>query len=153
MIGACIGEPPVARGRSQPRAGAGQAGDVEWVVDGTNVMGSRPDGWWRDRPGARQRLVAQLADLAQHGDLITVYFDGRPSAAEDAAEARPGVTVRFAPGGRNAADDAIAAYVTGHHDPADLKVVTSDAELARRVRVPGASVLGSGAFLKQLTVR
>lgn len=37
------------------------------VVDGNNVMGSRPDGWWKDRAGAARRLVAQLGDWAAAG--------------------------------------------------------------------------------------
>ena len=44
-------------------------------VDGNNVMGSRPDGWWRDRAGAALRLVAEIAPLA-HGGIWTIVFDG-----------------------------------------------------------------------------
>ena len=37
---------------------------VELVVDVANVLGSRPDGWWRDRAGATARLLDELdADL------------------------------------------------------------------------------------------
>ncbi len=50
------------------------------VVDGNNVLGSRPDGWWRDRPGATRRLVAELQELAARtGDRVTVVFDGNRS--------------------------------------------------------------------------
>jgi 8-oxo-dGTP diphosphatase len=34
------------------------------IVDVANVMGSRPDGWWRDRAGAAVRLRADIAALA-----------------------------------------------------------------------------------------
>ena len=37
---------------------------AEWIVDGNNVMGSRPDGWWRDRRGAQRRLVERLETFA-----------------------------------------------------------------------------------------
>jgi predicted RNA-binding protein with PIN domain len=129
------------------------AGGMEWVVDGTNVMGSRPDGWWRDRPAARRRLVVQLAELAGDGDPVTVFFDGRPTAAETASADPPDVAVRYATGGPNAADDAIATYVAEHPSPGGVVVVTSDADLVRRVHARGAEVLGSGAFLKRLPVR
>ncbi len=125
---------------------------TEYVVDGMNVIGSRPDGWWRDRAAARRRLVGALTELARAGDVLTVFFDGRPSPAETAADPVPGVTVRFAPGGRNAADDAIAAHVAALAQPA-VVVVTSDADLARRVRDSGASVLGSGTFRDRFEVR
>src|SRR3712207_7365937 len=46
---------------------------VPWLIDGMNVIGSRPDGWWRDRHGAMQRLVEQLDEWAQElGDQVTV---------------------------------------------------------------------------------
>src|SRR4051812_28211237 len=67
------------------------------VVDGMNVIGTRPDGWWRDRRSAQRRLVAQLAAL---GEPLTVVFDGR----EHPVDAPGGIEVRFA----RHADDAIA---------------------------------------------
>ena len=52
------------------------------VVDGNNVMGSRPDGWWRDRAGAAGRLVAQLGVWAAAADRdVLVVFDGPSPAA------------------------------------------------------------------------
>jgi predicted RNA-binding protein with PIN domain len=51
---------------------------AEWVVDGDNVVGSRPDGWWRDRAGAKRRLVERLERFAAARDVpVTVVFDGR----------------------------------------------------------------------------
>ena len=47
-------------------------------VDGNNVMGSRPDGWWRDRAGAARRLVAEIIPLAlSNGGVWTIVFDGK----------------------------------------------------------------------------
>jgi hypothetical protein len=64
--------------------------DVTLIVDGANVMGSRADGWWRDRAGAMARLHGELAALAARG--IQGPVPGDPAAAGDAADAaaRPG---------------------------------------------------------------
>ncbi len=48
---------------------------ARWIVDGMNVIGSRPDGWWRDRRGAMERLVRELESL--DGE-VAVVFDGKP---------------------------------------------------------------------------
>ncbi|MHB8329276.1 MAG: NYN domain-containing protein [Acidimicrobiales bacterium] len=122
---------------------------MRYVVDGMNVIGSRPDGWWRDRPGARRALVADLADLAGAGDEVTVVFDGRPTADEAEGPAT-GVVVRFAPGGPNAADDAIVELLRRRDDPHQLVVVTSDEALAGRVRELGARVLGAHSFRNRM---
>jgi predicted RNA-binding protein with PIN domain len=118
-----------------------------WLVDGMNVIGSRPDGWWRDRPAAIRALAAQLADLAAGGDEVSVVFDGRPPAPPPQA---PGVSVEFAPGGRNSADDRIAETVVSDEDPSSLLVVTSDRELSERVRAVGAEVVGARSFRRRL---
>jgi predicted RNA-binding protein with PIN domain len=121
---------------------------VRWVVDGMNVIGSRPTGWWRDRPGAMRELVEELDSLAERsGDPVTVVLDGGPFELEGG----PCVTVQFASRrGPNAADDDIAALVESDSNPADLSVVTSDRDLARRVRDAGATVVGAGEFRRRL---
>jgi hypothetical protein len=49
------------------------------IVDAMNVIGSRPDGWWRDRDGAVRRLAGRLQRLAAAtGRPITLVADGRP---------------------------------------------------------------------------
>jgi len=120
-----------------------------WIVDGNNVMGSRPDGWWRDRRGAMRRLVSELdAWAAANREEVLVVFDGKPFAFEDTGD---GIEVAFATrAGRDAADDDIARIVTEDDDPSSITVVTSDAALAERVRAAGALVEGAGRLLKRL---
>jgi predicted RNA-binding protein with PIN domain len=120
---------------------------MRWLVDGMNVVGSRPDGWWRDRRGAMKRLITELERFAEAtGDELAVVFDGRPFEFDDGGK----VEVAFAPGGRNAADHAIADRVAADDDPRGITVVTSDAELEDAVRATGAAVVGSGAFRRRL---
>jgi predicted RNA-binding protein with PIN domain len=121
---------------------------TRWIVDGMNVIGSRPNGWWRDRPGAMRALTEALGQLAgATGDELTVIFDGRPFELESPA----GVNVEFASRrGPNAADDDIALLVERDDDPAGLTVVTSDHALANRVRKVGAAVVGVGDFRTKL---
>jgi predicted RNA-binding protein with PIN domain len=121
-----------------------------WLVDGMNVVGSRPDGWWRDRTGAMARLAGRLAAWAeQGGEPVAVVFDGRPRDLGLPAGAP--LEVAFADrGGRDAADAAIVARVAAAADPAALRVVTSDGALAAAVRAHGAEVEGAGAFLGRL---
>lgn len=118
-----------------------------WLVDGMNVIGSRPDGWWRDRPGAQRRLGEQLARwAARDGTRVAVVFDGRPHEVQ-----APGVEVAFASRrGRDAADDDIVARVAEAEDPGAVRVVTSDRELARRVSELGAEVVGPSALRERL---
>ena len=120
---------------------------VRWLVDGMNVVGARPDGWWKDRSAAMARLTAALDALAREtGEPVTVVFDGRPRHL-----AADRVDVRFASRrGANAADDDIAALAAADADPASLRVVTSDATLADRVAAAGAQVLGAGEFRRRL---
>ena len=121
------------------------------IVDGNNVIGSRPDGWWRDRTGAARRLIAALQRLAAaNDDRIAVVLDGRPLA--DLPEGvHNGVLVAYATrGGRDAADDRIAAEVARDRDPASLVVITSDRALADRVRDAGATVESAGSLLDRI---
>ena len=120
------------------------------LVDGMNVIGSRPDRWWNDRDGAVRRLVAELDRFgAATGDDVTVVFDRRPPDVEPGRHGA--VEVAFASRrGRNAADDEIVAMVAGDPEPAGERVVTSDRRLAERVRGLGATVDGSGRFRRRI---
>ncbi|MBW3602287.1 MAG: NYN domain-containing protein [Actinobacteria bacterium] len=121
------------------------------VVDGMNVIGSRPDGWWRDRDAAVRRLFAGLAALAaERGAGITLVLDGRP--IEALGEGRhQGVVVCYAGrAGRDAADDRIVGLVGADDAPASLVVVTADRELRERVEALGASTSGPRELLRRL---
>ena len=117
-----------------------------WVVDGNNVMGSRPDGWWRDRRGAAERLTARLRAHTWPEDAeVLVIFDG---SGRSEGPGEGSVRVVYAGGGRSA-DDAIVDLV-GAQPERDRTVFTSDRELARRCGSVGAAVVGAGALLRRL---
>jgi predicted RNA-binding protein with PIN domain len=123
------------------------------VVDAMNVIGSRPDGWWRDRDGAVRRLLGRLQDLAAStpGEQIVLVADGRP--LRDVPEgAHDGVHVLYARrGGANAADDRIVEVLEALGGEANnATVVTSDRELMRRVTALGASTVGARTLLTRL---
>jgi 8-oxo-dGTP diphosphatase len=113
------------------------------VVDGNNVIGAVPDGWWRDRPAAVRRLLARLQCLGEPAALVLDV--AQPDLSEGDHD---GITVRYASRrGRDAADDLIREIV---RDTADATVVTSDRALRRDVEEAGATILGSGEFLALL---
>jgi predicted RNA-binding protein with PIN domain len=120
------------------------------LVDGMNVIGSRPDRWWNDRDGAVRRLVAELDRFAAAtGEDVTVVFDRRPPDLEPGRHGA--VEVGFASWrGRNAADHEIVRMVAADPDPGGLVVVTSDRRLAERVRELGARVEPSSRFRRRV---
>lgn len=125
------------------------AGTRQWLVDGLNVIGCRPDGWWRDRDAAKARLVAALDAWARAtGAPVIVFLDG-DRVAHDPPTA---IEVRFAPGGPDAADDAIVRWLAKHPGLA-ASVVTSDARLSARARALGADVQSAGRFRARLDPR
>lgn len=116
-----------------------------------NVIGSRPDGWWRDRDGAARRLLEQLQRLgAATGEELTLVLDGRP--LPDLPEGgHGGVEVLYARRpGRDAGDDRVVEAVGAAPDPGAVCVVTSDRGLAGRARALGADVIGAGTLLRRL---
>ena len=116
-------------------------------VDGNNVMGSRPDGWWRDRAGAAQRLSAEIALLADDG-VWTIVFDGDGSHAMGPAKKH--LTIVHAARGRDGADDCIVELVSALPDPTGALVYTSDARLRARLRALDARVAGARTLLKEI---
>ncbi|MCR2814193.1 NUDIX domain-containing protein [Microbacterium sp. zg.Y1090] len=131
------------------------------VVDAANVVGSVPDGWWRDRPGAAARLMVRVATWARAGvdaaelelpagqwfPEVSVVLEGAARAAGDAA----GVHVVRAPA---AGDDAIVDEASrlvslGRR----VVVVTADRELSRRAIDAGAGVRSAGWLLAMLPAR
>lgn len=119
---------------------------VAWLIDANNVFGSRPDGWWNDRPAAQRRFAQRVAEWCRtHDDDVTVVFDAPldPAVAELAGGNL--MVVESERRGRDAADDEIAATATDLQDVERLIVVTSDRGL--RGRLPArVEIWGSGRF-------
>ena len=135
------------------------------VVDAANTVGSRPDGWWRDRAGAAERLRDELAQGLAAGlpDAVLAGWQQRPAddavrrfptlimvvegAARDVT-GRDAVRVVSAPA---SGDDTIVAVVTRQAaGPRTVIVVTADRELRRRVEAVGATVIGPRVLLDLL---
>jgi hypothetical protein len=116
------------------------------VIDAANVIGSRPTGWWRDRPGAARRFTERVRAAVTAGHLdppVTVVLEGQARAGAEEGEL-DGVQVVHAPG---EGDDTIAAIASGHRD---VTVVTADRQLAARVRAGHGEVVGPSWLLDQL---
>ena len=121
---------------------------MRWLVDAMNVIGTRPDGWWRDRHAAMVRLVDQLERwVAATGEDVTVVFERPPSPPISS----PIVEIAHAPkAGRNAADDEIVRLLQAHSAPAGVVVVTSDRLLADQARLLDAAVEPAEAFRRRI---
>ena len=120
------------------------------VVDGMNVIGSKPDGWWRDRDGAARRLADALGALATPDTVVTLVLDGRPIAGMPAGLLPSGVHVLYAGPGRDAGDDRLVEFLESLSRPGASLVVTSDRALVARVAALGASVEGAAALRRRL---
>jgi uncharacterized protein YaiI (UPF0178 family) len=113
-----------------------------------NVIGSRPDGWWKDRDAAMLRLVDLLERWAAHdGEEVTVVFERPPRPPIRSTV----ITVAHAPKPRpNSADDEIIRLLRDDPDPAAVRVVTSDRWLADRAWAAGATVEGADSFRSRI---
>lgn len=120
------------------------------IVDGYNVIGSVPDGWWRDRPAAVRRLLSRLVCHRQQAGVevvlvLDVVQQDLPAGDHDGVEVcyprRPS---------RNAADGKILELLEGEHPDEGVEVVTSDRALALSAAERGASIIGSRTFLAAL---
>lgn len=122
---------------------------TSWIVDGNNVFGSRPDGWWNDRRAPADRLAQRVAEWCRtHDDQVTLAFDGPLTPATLALAGGNLHVVEASRRGRDAADHLIAALASAHLDErpeVELRVVTSDKGL--RDRLPEVvTVISSGRF-------
>ncbi|WP_460523218.1 NUDIX domain-containing protein [Humibacter antri] len=129
-------------------------------VDAANVVGSRPDGWWRDRPGAASRLVEHLVTLAEAGwpaealglphqtwwPRVVVVLEGEAKRMPDPAHPSAPDIVRAGADG----DAAIVAHVQSRPDPAESIVVTADRGLIDRIRALGASAASPAALWRAI---
>jgi hypothetical protein len=118
------------------------------VVDAMNVIGSRPDGWWRDREGAIGRLVEQVDRWAEGGEeRVTVMLEREPRGEIPAER----VEVAWASaGGRDAADREILARLPDWLAEDEVVVVTSDRDLKAKALAAGATVEPSRPFRAEL---
>jgi hypothetical protein len=108
------------------------------IVDGANVVGSVPDGWWRDRKGAAERLRDRLASDGLPGRADPVELVLVVEGAARGVASVPGVRVDSAPGSGDDRMVELVAEATGR----PCLVVTADRELRRRVTELGAEVTG-----------
>jgi predicted RNA-binding protein with PIN domain len=121
---------------------------MRWIVDAMNVIGTRPDQWWKDRHAAMVRLVDQLERwVAVSGEDVTVVFERPPSPRISS----PVIEVAHAPkAGPNSADDEIVRRLRADPRPEEIRVVTSDHALADQARFVGATVEPAEAFRRRV---
>jgi hypothetical protein len=122
------------------------------LIDAANVIGSRPTGWWKDRPGAARTFIEQLRTAAGTGPLaepLVVVLEGkaRQGVAPGLAD---GVTVVHAPGSGDDTLVGVIADAAGAAGPVTL--VTADRELRRRAEALGAGVASPGWLIDLLAV-
>jgi 8-oxo-dGTP diphosphatase len=127
------------------------------VVDVANVMGSRADGWWRDRAGAAARLrdqVARVASVAAMGPFDVAYPEKILVVEGKARDIGPGDGSARVVAAPAEGDDTIVGTVAEVAGPDVLcVVVTADRELRRRVVAKGAETAGPRWLLNQLDDR
>ena len=120
------------------------------VVDAANVVGSRPDGWWKDRGKAAEKLCSGLADAIAVGRLeppVTVVLEGAARRGVVEGE-EDGLRVTHAP---REGDDAIVDVAKeAIDDGQSVTVVTADRGLRARVQEVGADVVGPRWLLDRL---
>ena len=119
-------------------------GVVRLIVDAMNVIGTRPDGWWKDRRRAMIRLVDDLERWAStEGHPVTVVFEG-PSSPPIRSTV---IGVSHPPkASANSADDEIVRLIRADDRPEQITVVTSDTTLADRVTAAGAATRPAASF-------
>jgi len=114
------------------------------IVDGANVVGSRPNGWWRDRAGAAERLHQALAESDLGYDVVLLVLEGAAKRGVPDVETGAIQTVH-APG---SGDDTIVDQVRARSMAGDeVVVVTADRALRERVAAAGGSHVGPSWLL------
>jgi len=118
------------------------------VVDAANVIGSRPNGWWRDRPAAVLRLITGLARCRRDSEDIVVVVEGSARMGVGVGLLE-GIRVTHAPG---SADDEIVRIVADAtaESGRSVTVVTADRELRDRTTELGARLLRPSALWERL---
>ncbi len=121
---------------------------MRWLVDGMNVIGTRPDEWWRDRHAAMVGLVRQLESwAAKNGEDVTVVFEKPPSPPIKSTV----IDIAYAPRPRrDSGDDEIMRLLGFTPEPGAVRVVTSDNFLADRAHAAGATVQPARTFRELL---
>jgi hypothetical protein len=117
------------------------------LIDAANVIGSRPTGWWRDRPGAARDLTGRIRRAVAEGTLpggVVLVLEGDARKGVDEASGE-GVTVVHASGHGDDMLAALAAESTTH-----VVLVSADRHLGERVRRSGAEVVGPSWLLDRL---
>jgi predicted RNA-binding protein with PIN domain len=123
---------------------------ARWLIDGMNLIGSRPDRWWNDPDRAVRRLIGELDRYAAAtGEDVTVVFDRQPPGVPPGAHGA--AVVAFASRrGRDAADHEIVGMLAEDQTPDSFRVVTSDRRLVERARRLGAGVTSSRSFRRRM---
>lgn len=116
------------------------------IIDGANVVGSRPDGWWRDRASAATRLHDQLLDAALTPRVVLV-LEGKARSGVPEGVAR---SVRVVHATGEGDDTIVTQTAAALSEVSTVAVVTADRELTARVRQLGAHVLRPGWLLDRL---
>jgi hypothetical protein len=108
------------------------------VVDGANVVGARPDGWWKDRAGAARRLHEQLLVADIEYDVVVLVLEGQAKAGVRAGRDAHVRTVHAPRDG----DTTILAEARVARDRGDrVVVVTADRALDARLAGVGATTV------------
>lgn len=117
------------------------------VVDGANVVGSRPDGWWRDRSGAAGRLRRGLDASRLDVDEVVLVLEGAAREGNPPGQDASVLTVHAGGSGDDAIVDVVAARVA---DGDRVVVVTADRGLRSRVEALDARTVGPSWLLERL---
>src|SRR3954464_2101087 len=113
------------------------------VVDAANVVGSRPNGWWRDRGKAAENLCAALAGAISAGRLeppVVLVLEGAARHGVEEHEEDGLRVVHALRGGDDTIVDVLAQAATDGEKT--VTAVQADRELRDRARRVGSDVVG-----------